>query len=101
VREIRDDTITIVGAGMERVIEDVSAVVLATMRDPVDDLSDALAGHIQYVYVVGDALAPRGLREATYEGHRFGRVIGEQDMPVSVAAALFGPIHGMERAANA
>jgi hypothetical protein len=62
------------------------------MRKPIDSLVAELEGRVPYVYLVGDALAPRGLREALYEGHRFGRVIGEPAMPVSVIEELFKPL---------
>lgn len=72
----------------ERTIDQVDAVILATMRQPVDILS-SLSVKVPYMYVIGDALAPRGLREATYEGYRFARVIGEPDMPKSVMDAFW------------
>jgi hypothetical protein len=72
--------------------------VLATMREPVLGLERALAGSVDRVYVVGDALAPRGLREATYEGHRFGRVIGEPEMPPSVESVLWEPMPSLRPA---
>jgi 2,4-dienoyl-CoA reductase (NADPH2) len=78
--------------GEERRVADVSHVVLATARMAVDELSPALEGRVGHVYVVGDALAPRSLREATYEGHRFARAIGEDAMPESVTAELFTTI---------
>jgi hypothetical protein len=60
------------------------------MREPIGaELREALDGRVPYVYIVGDALAPRLLREATYEGHRFARVIGEDDAPASVEDELF------------
>jgi 2,4-dienoyl-CoA reductase-like NADH-dependent reductase (Old Yellow Enzyme family) len=80
--------------------DEVSAetVVLATMREPVLGLERELAGSVGRVYVVGDALAPRGLREATYEGHRFGRVIGEPEMPPSVESTLWEPMPSLRPA---
>jgi 2,4-dienoyl-CoA reductase-like NADH-dependent reductase (Old Yellow Enzyme family) len=74
--------------GTEDSIEAVDVVVLATMRQPVEILSPA-ATEIPYVYVVGDALSPRGLREATYEGYRFGRLVGETNMPRTVMDELW------------
>jgi hypothetical protein len=58
-------------------LDSVSALVLVTMRDADDDLARSLEGAINQLFCVGDALAPRGLTEATYEGHRFARAIGE------------------------
>jgi 2,4-dienoyl-CoA reductase-like NADH-dependent reductase (Old Yellow Enzyme family) len=78
----------------------VDAAVIATMRKPVDALADALDGKVAYVYPVGDALAPRTLREATYEGHRFARLVGEDDMPATVIEELFRPFGHMRPAAH-
>ncbi len=70
-------------------IEGVDHVVLTTARLAVHALEAELEGKVDYVYVVGDALAPRTLRVATYEGHRFGRVIGDPDMPANISEAMF------------
>jgi 2,4-dienoyl-CoA reductase-like NADH-dependent reductase (Old Yellow Enzyme family) len=74
-------------------IEGVDHVVLATMREAVFDLQEPLEGQVPYVYLVGDALAPRNLRVATYEGHRFGRAIGEPDAPKTTSEELFRVNH--------
>jgi len=103
VREIGDGSVTVfdVATGDERRLEAIDRVVLCTMRTPRDELHAALEAEVPYVYLVGDALAPRGLREATYEGHRFGRVIGEPDMPASVIEELFRANAGAPRPAAA
>jgi 2,4-dienoyl-CoA reductase-like NADH-dependent reductase (Old Yellow Enzyme family) len=92
--QIGDGSVTLqdVRGGGERTVDGVDTVVLATMRKPIDTLAVELEGRVPFVYLVGDALAPRGLREATYEGHRFGRVIGEPDMPATVVEELFRPL---------
>jgi thioredoxin reductase len=102
VSEIGDHRVTLrsVSGGYERVIDDVDTLVLATMRRPVDHLAAEL-DPVPYLYLVGDALAPRSLREATYEGHKFARLIGDPEMPSDVAAALFQPHQGMRPAARA
>jgi 2,4-dienoyl-CoA reductase-like NADH-dependent reductase (Old Yellow Enzyme family)/thioredoxin reductase len=88
--EITRDTVKLQSShGTALVLSDVAHVVLSTARMPVDRLHDELQGKVPYVYLVGDALAPRSLREAMYEGHRFGRVIGEDRMPRSVTDELF------------
>lgn len=90
VSEITASTVTLQSmAGTTLHEENVSHVVLSTSRQPVDELHSELQGKVPYIYLVGDALAPRGLREAIYEGHRFGRVIGDPDMPASVTDELF------------
>jgi 2,4-dienoyl-CoA reductase-like NADH-dependent reductase (Old Yellow Enzyme family)/NADPH-dependent 2,4-dienoyl-CoA reductase/sulfur reductase-like enzyme len=85
----------------ERREREVDAVVLATMRKPVDALADELDGRVDHLYLIGDALAPRTLREATYEGHRFARVIGEDGMPRTVTEELFKPLDALRPAASA
>jgi 2,4-dienoyl-CoA reductase (NADPH2) len=91
--EIGDHTVTLnnLQTGGQEQLDDVAHVVLATMREPIDQLYEQLSGRAPYVYLIGDALAPRMLREATYEGNRFARVIGEPDMPATVEDELFRP----------
>jgi 2,4-dienoyl-CoA reductase-like NADH-dependent reductase (Old Yellow Enzyme family)/thioredoxin reductase len=100
VSEIGDGRVALtdLATGAEHVVEDVATVVAATMRAPVDGLADALEGSVGYVYLIGDALAPRSLTEATYEGHRFARVIGEDDMPATVTGELFHPLNTLRPA---
>ena len=66
-------------------------VILATGREPVDDLARALEGRVAQLYTIGDALAARMFAAATYEGHRFARLIGEPDAPASFAEAFYQP----------
>ncbi len=73
------------------ILEDVDAVVLASTRTPQAALGKELAGRVAQLYVVGDALAPRDLRSATYEGHRFARMVGEENVPRTTGEALFEP----------
>jgi NADPH-dependent 2,4-dienoyl-CoA reductase/sulfur reductase-like enzyme len=70
-------------------IENVDHIVLTTAREAIHSLEHELDGKVDHLYVIGDALAPRTLRTATYEGHRFGRVIGDPDMPATVLEAVF------------
>jgi 2,4-dienoyl-CoA reductase (NADPH2) len=92
VREIAPGSVTVYGvvSGAERRIDGVDAVVLATQREALNPLAE-LEGRVDYVYTIGDALAPRMLREATYEGYKFGRLIGEEGMPANVSEELFRP----------
>jgi 2,4-dienoyl-CoA reductase-like NADH-dependent reductase (Old Yellow Enzyme family)/thioredoxin reductase len=78
-------------SGAELIETGIDHVVLSMSRETICPLFEALDGKLPYVYTIGDALTPRGLREATYEGHRFGRLIGELDMPDYVSDALFAP----------
>jgi 2,4-dienoyl-CoA reductase-like NADH-dependent reductase (Old Yellow Enzyme family)/thioredoxin reductase len=100
IEEIGDSAVRLVqlDSNQQETLENVDSVVLATMRKPVDALADALEGRVDYVYLVGDALAPRSLKEATYEGHRFARVIGEADMPRRVTDEIFRPLNTLRPA---
>jgi 2,4-dienoyl-CoA reductase-like NADH-dependent reductase (Old Yellow Enzyme family)/thioredoxin reductase len=75
----------------------VDAVVLATRRLPDVSLVTDLRGVASQVFVVGDALAPRGLAEAVFEGHRFARMVG-QDAAATTVEALFAPPDPVEAA---
>lgn len=86
--------------GAERTIANVDVLVLTTIRRPRSVLVEPLANAVPYVYVIGDALAPRTLREATYEGHRFGRVIGESVMPRHTTDELFKPLPSLRAASS-
>ena len=101
ISEIGDRQVTIydTSSGAERTVE-VGSVMLATMRRPETGVADQLAGTVPYVYVIGDAASPRTLIEATYEGQRFARVIGEPTMPTSVTADLFAGDAAALRAAS-
>ncbi len=50
-------------------------VVLGTQRRAQDELYDGLRGHLDEVYLVGDALHPRTVAEATTEGSGAARSI--------------------------
>lgn len=78
-----------VATGRERVLDGVGAVVLATGREPVDDLAQALEGRVAQLFVIGDALAVRPLATAAYEGQKFARLIGEPAAPRTTAEAYF------------
>jgi pyruvate/2-oxoglutarate dehydrogenase complex dihydrolipoamide dehydrogenase (E3) component len=69
--------------------EAADAVVLATGRVPQDGLARALEGKVAQLFTVGDALAARMLAAATYEGHRFARLVGEAGAPADFAEAFF------------
>jgi thioredoxin reductase len=94
LREIGADKVILfdVFTDETRVISGVNAVVLATMRKPEDVLARDLAGQVPQLFAVGDALAARGLAEATYEGHQFARLIGDGDAPRTTGEYLLRPI---------
>lgn len=71
----------------------VDAVVLATMRRPRSpELAEQLEPLVAQVFVIGDALAPRGLAEATYEAARFARLVGEPGAPRTTGEVLMHPV---------
>jgi hypothetical protein len=73
----------------EHQIEGVDFVVLATAREPVNDLECALDGKVRQLFTVGDALAPRAWTTASFEGQKFARLIGEPSAPGSVTDLYF------------
>jgi 2,4-dienoyl-CoA reductase-like NADH-dependent reductase (Old Yellow Enzyme family)/pyruvate/2-oxoglutarate dehydrogenase complex dihydrolipoamide dehydrogenase (E3) component len=91
IREIHADAVTVYDTwtGEDRRIEGVQAVVMAGMRQPEDALLDRLEGTAAVVLGAGDVLGPRTLTEATYEGHRFARMLGEPDAPRDFTAAYW------------
>ena len=64
--------VTDVETGTESTISGLDAVVLAVGAVPVDGLCAELAEKDLEVHVVGDALTPRRIEHAVYEGHRLG-----------------------------
>jgi len=71
---------------------DVDAVILVTMRRPVAALVSDLEGKVDQLFAIGDALAPRGLADAIFDGHRFARMVGDPSAPKSFAEDFFGAI---------
>lgn len=94
VKAIEDRRVTVfdVFTNAERIIDDVDAVVLATMRRPLDALARQLEDAVPQVFPIGDALAPRGFAEAIFEGQFFGRMIGDLDAPRNFVEAYFRPV---------
>lgn len=91
VRAIGEHAVTLydVFSSEERTIADVAAVVLATSREPQDQLADALAGKVNQLFTVGDALAARPMGSASYEGQMFARFIGEAGAPTTFDEAYW------------
>ena len=80
-----------VHSGEKRRIDDVAAIVLVTGRLPLNGLEPELDGRVAQLFVIGDALAPRFFSNASFEGHKFARLIGEGGAPRSIADAYFAP----------
>jgi NADPH-dependent 2,4-dienoyl-CoA reductase/sulfur reductase-like enzyme len=95
VKEIGDHSATVfhVITNIEENRE-VDAVVLATMRRADLTLASQLEGRVSQLFSIGDALSARHLFDATYEGHRFARLIGVEGAPRNITEALgmFEPI---------
>ena len=91
VREIGKDTVSLyeVNGGRASQIEEVDAVVVATGRISNDSLAAELEGKVQQVFAIGDALGVRPWATATYEGHKFARMIGEPEAPKTSGEAFF------------
>ena len=90
--------ITEIGDGFVEISKDgrvehraVDAVVLANSRVAGPALDRELAGRVAQVYAIGDALAPRSLAAAMYEGQRFARLIGLSDAASTTDNALLMP----------
>jgi 2,4-dienoyl-CoA reductase-like NADH-dependent reductase (Old Yellow Enzyme family) len=94
LKEIGDREVTLfdVFVNTERTISDVDAVIFTNMRVPVDGLVAGLEGKVKQLFAVGDALAARGLAEATHEGHRFARMLGEPGAPTNFTEAWYAPV---------
>lgn len=71
-----DDVVISHGFGRaERVIAGVSAIVGVRFPAAADGLFRQLAGTCDELHLAGDAMSPRGIEEAIYEGHRIGRAL--------------------------
>jgi 2-enoate reductase len=101
IREIGDHRAVLVSGSGTRTVDNLSAVVLATMRKPVHSLYEELEGRVAHLYLVGDAFSPRRLREATYEGFRFGSLVGDEVMPADMTELALVPMEPLRPAALA
>lgn len=75
----------------ERWEEKFDAVVLVAGRSPCSDLTHSLEDKVKQLFTIGDALAPRMLAAATYEGQKFAREIGKHDGARSPLDVWFNP----------
>ncbi len=71
-------------------IEGVDAVVLSTGRHSVNPLEAQLEGAVAQLFSIGDAMAARIWASASFEGHKFARLVGEPDAPGNIADVYFG-----------
>jgi len=90
MKEIGDGEVTLFDVFTnEEFTQKVDAVVLATARRSTTTLGMQLDGKVEQLFLAGDALSPRGLSEAFYEGHRFARYIGEPGAPRNFTEDFF------------
>jgi NAD(H)-dependent 7beta-hydroxy-3-oxo-delta4-cholenoic acid oxidoreductase len=75
VKEILDDGVVIVREGQEESIRGVEHVVLAMGATSCDELSAKIKDKVAEVHVIGDAVEPRRILEATAEAAEIGRKI--------------------------
>ena len=77
LKQIGEDSVTVYSTitKQEREIKGVDAVVFAVGGAAVDGLYRALKGKVEVLYAAGDCVAPRGVEQAVYEGHKVGRAI--------------------------
>jgi len=89
--EIGDNTVTGFDVHTDEsfTITGVSAVVLATGRNPVNDLEAELEGRVKQLYVIGDAAAARMWGAATFEALYFAHMIGEPGSPATLSQSYF------------
>lgn len=77
VRAIGPDTVTIFNhyTGVEKVLRDITAVVLVGHPKPREGLYHQIKGKVAEVYRIGDCLAPRKMEHAIFEGFKLGWTI--------------------------
>lgn len=61
--------------GAEDVLPGIDAVVAAVGSSPINDLADELRNLGPEVFVIGDAVSPATVENATYQGARLGRIL--------------------------
>jgi mycofactocin system FadH/OYE family oxidoreductase 2 len=62
-------------SGKPVIFEGVDTVVMCGFGTANDGLYKQLKGKVKELYVIGDAVAPRSVDRAIYDGHRVGRTI--------------------------
>jgi 2,4-dienoyl-CoA reductase-like NADH-dependent reductase (Old Yellow Enzyme family) len=90
VREIGDRCVVLSAGGSTQTLV-ADAVVLVTSRVAGQALDQELVGRVAQVFAIGDALAPRTLAAAAYEGQRFARLVGAAGAPATSDEAMLAP----------
>jgi NADPH-dependent 2,4-dienoyl-CoA reductase/sulfur reductase-like enzyme len=75
VKDIRQGRIKIAYDGNEETLGPFDTVVLALGRLPNNKLAEAIRGMVNELYVIGDAVKPRGIMQAVHEGSEVARKI--------------------------
>lgn len=77
VRSIGPDSVTIFNHynGQERVLNNITGVVLVGHPKPRETLYNQIKGKAREVYRIGDSLAPRKMEHAIFDGFKLGRTI--------------------------
>jgi NADPH-dependent 2,4-dienoyl-CoA reductase/sulfur reductase-like enzyme len=75
VKEILDDGVVYEIDGREESIHGMDTIILAVGAKSVDSLSDKIKDKVAEVYVIGDAMEPRRIVNATQEGAEVARNI--------------------------
>jgi len=73
--EINDRGVVLTTKEGERRTVEADTVVLAAGVNPNNELYDALKGKVEELYLIGDAVEPRSIREAVAEGANVGRAL--------------------------
>ncbi|MBI5968653.1 MAG: FAD-dependent oxidoreductase [Deltaproteobacteria bacterium] len=73
IRRIEENSITILSDGEEQILSPVDQVIIAAGLKPRDDLRKTLQARGIPHFIIGDALQPRRIMEATEEGARAAR----------------------------
>ncbi len=73
--EGRDVVTGFIWGGPPRRVADVDTIVVAMLRQPVDEVYHALDGKVAERHLMGDALAPRKPIQVMYEGEELGRAL--------------------------
>jgi len=91
IREIGEGEVTVydVYSEEERVIGGVDKVVLATGRVSNNSLEKELEGKVDQFFAIGDAAAARVWAAASFEGHKFARLVGEPGAPSTIGDVYF------------
>jgi hypothetical protein len=77
ITDVTDRTVTLssIWGSMPRRIDEIDAAVISLRKVPNDELYRSIRSLFRDVHVLGDALSPRSVREAVYEGEKLGRAL--------------------------